>query len=58
MSDVSNAVAAIVLLGASVVMSVLTMINGYGVHIVSWGWLIWGFIAQVVLLGAIGALKD
>lgn len=53
MSDTSNAVAALVLLASAVGLGIATMVNGYGVSIHSWGWLIGGSIGQLVILAAL-----
>jgi hypothetical protein len=56
MSALSNIIAGLTLLVASFVVSVLTLIHGYGLTVRSWSWIIWGSLAQLVLTGAISAL--
>jgi hypothetical protein len=43
-------VAYVSLLLVSVVLGVLILVNGYGLEIQSWGWIIWGCLAQIVIL--------
>lgn len=58
MSRTAEAVAALVLLAAAFGLGIATMVNGYGVHIESWGWLIGGCVGQLVILALISALKE
>lgn len=58
MSAVGNAIAALFLLGTSAAVSIAGLINGYGLHVVSWGWIIGSFLVNVVLLGLIHAIKE
>jgi len=55
---VAKLIAVVTLTFGSLAAGVWTLVNAYGLHIVSWGTLIIGSVLQIVLLGLVSAMKE
>ena len=55
---ISKGILSILLLVIIAIISILTMIYGWGLEPVSWGWIIGAALAQFVIMGIVALIKD